>query len=150
MGRGCCCRCAPCWVLFSSPWKVAWGVHQHANVPFTSAALAASAIFQAGLSLVWGVAGLAGMVIGAVRARREVWVGGAAVMGIVIVKMVIVELGNVGTLSRVVSFLGVGLLLLVVGYFAPGPKGRTTDESRDAHAPTAYAERLGGCARNVD
>ena len=116
--------------------EVARGVHHYANVPFTSAALAGSAIFQAGLSLVWGVAGLAGMVIGAVRARREVWVGGAAVMGIVIVKMVVVELGNVGTLSRVVSFLGVGLLLLVVGYFAPVPKGRTTDESGAPQPPT--------------
>ena len=104
--------------------EVARGVHHFAWVPFTSSALAASAIFQAGLSLVWGTAGLAGMVIGAVRERRAVWIGGASVMGIVIVKLFVVELGNVGTLSRVVSFLGVGLLLLIVGYLAPVPKGR--------------------------
>ena len=103
--------------------EVARGVHHFAGVPFTAADLAASAIFQAGLSLVWGVAGLAGMVAGAMRERREVWIGGAVVMGLVIVKLFIVELGNVDTLSRVVSFLGVGLLLLVVGYFAPVPKG---------------------------
>jgi len=41
----------------------------------------------------------------------------------VIVKLFVVELGNVDALSRVVSFLGVGLLLLIVGYFAPVPKG---------------------------
>ena len=116
--------------------EVARGVHHFADVPFTTAALAGSAIFQAGLSLVWGAAGLAGMVIGAVRERREVWIGGAAVMGIVIVKLFIVELGNVDTLSRVVSFLGVGLLLLVVGYFAPVPKSRSY-ESADAQAPAA-------------
>ena len=63
------------------------------------------------------------MVAGAMRERREVWIGGAVVMGLVIVKLFVVELGNVDTLSRVVSFLGVGLLLLVVGYFAPVPKG---------------------------
>ena len=103
--------------------EVARGVHHFADVPFTAADLAGSAIFQAGLSLVWGAAGLAGMVAGAMRERREVWIGGAVVMGLVIVKLFIVELGNVDTLSRVVSFLGVGLLLLVVGYFAPVPKG---------------------------
>ena len=103
--------------------EVARGVHYFADVPFTAADLAGSAIFQAGLSLVWGVAGLAGMVAGAMRERREVWIGGAVVMGLVIVKLFVVELGNVDTLSRVVSFLGVGLLLLVVGYFAPVPKG---------------------------
>jgi len=116
--------------------EVARGVHHYADVPFTTGALAGSAILQAGLSLVWGAAGLAAMVIGAVRGRREVWIGGAAVMGIVIVKLFLVELGNVGTLSRVVSFLGVGLLLLVVGYFAPVPKGRS-DESAEAQAPAA-------------
>ena len=116
--------------------EVARGVHHFADVPFTAAALAGSAIFQAGLSLVWGAAGLAGMVIGAVRERREVWVGGAVVMGIVIVKLFVVELGNVGTLSRVISFLGVGLLLLIVGYFAPVPKARSEDESAEARAST--------------
>ena len=103
--------------------EVARGVHHFAGVPFMIGALAGSAVFQAGLSLVWGAAGLAGMVAGAVRERREIWIGGAVVMGLVIVKLFVVELGNVGTLSRVVSFLGVGLLLLIVGYFAPVPKG---------------------------
>ena len=115
--------------------EVARGVHHFAGVPFTATDLAGSAIFQAGLSLVWGVAGLAGMVAGAIRERREVWIGGAVVMGIVILKLFVVELGNVGTLSRVVSFLGVGLLLLVVGYFAPVPKGR--NEAADAEVPEA-------------
>ena len=118
--------------------EVARGVHHYAGVPFTTADLAKSAIFQAGLSLVWGTAGLAGMVVGAVRARREVWIGGAVVMGVVIVKLFIVELGNVGTLSRVVSFLGVGLLLLVVGYLAPVPKSRG-GTSADAQVPVASA-----------
>ena len=115
--------------------EVARGVHHFAGVPFTVGHLAGSAIFQAGLSLVWGVAGLAGMVAGAIRERRKVWIGGAVVMGVVILKLFVVELGNVGTLSRVVSFLGVGLLLLIVGYFAPVPKGR--NEAGDAEAPAA-------------
>ena len=115
--------------------EVARGVHHFAGVPFTPGALAGSAIFQAGLSLVWGAAGLAGMVAGARREHRDVWIGGAVVMGLVIVKLFLVELGNVGTLSRVVSFLGVGLLLLIVGYLAPVPKGR--NEAGDREAPAA-------------
>ena len=42
-------------------------------------------------------------------------------MTIVVAKLFLVDLGNTDTLARVVSFLGVGLLLLVVGYFAPVP-----------------------------
>ena len=121
-------------VLLLLSAEVARGVHHFAGVPFSVQALSASPTFQAGLSLVWGAAGLAGMVAGAVLARRAVWISGAAVMGLVIVKLFLVELGNAGTLARVVSFLGVGVLLLVVGYFAPVPKARVA-AAEDA-APT--------------
>ena len=73
------------------------------------------------LSIVWGLAGLAAMVVGARGVRRAVWLVGAALMVIVVAKLFLVDLGNTGTLARVGSFLGVGLLLLVVGYFAPVP-----------------------------
>ena len=49
------------------------------------------------------------------------WIAGATLMGAVVLKLFLVDLGNSGTLERIVSFLGVGLLLLVVGYFAPVP-----------------------------
>ena len=39
----------------------------------------------------------------------------------VVAKLFFVELGNRGGLERIVSFIGVGVLLLVVGYFAPLP-----------------------------
>lgn len=107
--------------------EVARGVHHYAGIPFTAHDLGDSATFQAGLSLVWGSAGLTGMVLGAMRAQRGVWIGGAVTMGVVIVKLFVVELGNAGTVGRVVSFLGVGVLLLIVGYFAPVPRESTSE-----------------------
>ena len=114
--------------------EVARGVHHYTGIPFTAQDLGDSATFQAGLSLVWGAAGLAAMVLGAVRGQRGVWIGGAVTMGVVIVKLFVVELGNAGTLGRVVSFLGVGVLLLIVGYLAPVPRERTSDEGADSPA----------------
>jgi uncharacterized membrane protein len=32
-----------------------------------------------------------------------------------------VDLSSVGTIERIVSFIGVGLLMLVLGYFSPLP-----------------------------
>jgi len=49
------------------------------------------------------------------------WLAGAGFMGLVVVKLYLVDLGNSGTVERIVSFIGVGMLLLVVGYFAPVP-----------------------------
>lgn len=96
-------------------------VHHLGGVPFDLERLADSTIFQAALSIVWGTAALGGMLLGARKSRREVWIAGAALMAVVVVKLFVVELGSTGTVARVVSFLGVGALLLVVGYFAPAP-----------------------------
>ena len=59
------------------------------------------------------------------RKVRAPWIAGAALLGIVIAKLFVVELSQVGTIARIVSFLGVGVLVLVVGYFAPVPQQRT-------------------------
>jgi uncharacterized membrane protein len=100
---------------------VARAVHHWAGVPYDFESLAASTTFQSALSIVWGLSGLAAMLVGARGLRRPVWVVGAALMTVVVLKLFVVDLGNTGTVSRVVSFLGVGVLLLVVGYFAPVP-----------------------------
>jgi uncharacterized membrane protein len=108
-------------VWFLVTMTVARCVHHWADVPYDLDSLAASTTLQSALSIVWGVAGLAGMIVGTRWMRRGVWLIGAALMTVVVAKLFLVDLGNTGTLARVVSFLGVGLLLLVVGYFAPVP-----------------------------
>ncbi len=100
---------------------VARTVHHWLNVPFDFDAMIDSTVLHASLSIVWGVAGLSGMVTGVRLVRRAVWMGGASLMGIVVVKLFLFDLANTGTVARVVSFLGVGVLLIVVGYFAPVP-----------------------------
>ena len=107
--------------LFLLTMAVVRAVHHWAAVPFAPEALAESVVLQSSLSLVWGVTGLLGMVLGARSNRRALWIGGALLMTAVVVKLFLVELDNTGTVGRVVSFLGVGVLLLIVGYFAPAP-----------------------------
>jgi uncharacterized membrane protein len=110
---------AAAWFLVTM--AVARAVHHFAGVPYDLESLAESTTFQSALSIVWGLAGLGAMVAGARSRRRAVWMAGALLMAIVVAKLFVVDLGNTRTLARVVSFLGVGVLLLVVGYFAPVP-----------------------------
>jgi uncharacterized membrane protein len=110
---------AAAWFLVTM--AVGRAVHHWAEVPYDLESLAESTTFQSALSIVWGLAGLAAMIVGARGARRGVWLVGAALMAIVVAKLFLVDLGNTDTLDRVVSFLGVGVLLLIVGYFAPVP-----------------------------
>ncbi|VVQ07739.1 hypothetical protein PS914_04774 [Pseudomonas fluorescens] len=115
--------------------------HHWGDMPFELDALLESMRVQAGLSIVWTLIALSLMIGGHLRHRREVWLIGAALIGVVVAKLFFVELSNRGGLARIVSFIGVGVLLLVVGYFAPLPP-RRADAVPDPEKPTPLAERV--------
>lgn len=98
--------------------------HHWGGVPYALDLLLGSMLVQAGLSIVWTLMALSLMIGGHLRHRREVWLIGAALIALVVAKLFFVELSNRGGLARIVSFIGVGVLLLVVGYFAPLPPKR--------------------------
>ncbi len=81
----------------------------------------ASVTVQMALSLFWALLGLAAMITATRRGWRRVWMVGVALLGVVVVKLFLIDLAGTETLARTVSFLGVGLVLLVVGYFSPLP-----------------------------
>ncbi|VVQ06253.1 DUF2339 domain-containing protein [Pseudomonas fluorescens] len=113
--------------------------HHWGDVPFELDALLDSMRVQAGLSIVWTLIALSLMIGGHLRHRREVWLIGAALIGVVVAKLFFVELSNRGGLARIVSFIGVGVLLLVVGYFAPLPP-RRVDAVPDPAKPAPQTE----------
>jgi uncharacterized membrane protein len=48
-------------------------------------------------------------------------------MAAVVVKLFLVDLAKVGGVERIVSFIAVGVLMLVIGYFAPLPPKKTAN-----------------------
>jgi len=97
------------------------GIHTYAGVSWHFDTLFDSVQVQTALSIYWGVLGFSAMILGARSARRPVWLAGAGLMALVVLKLFVVDLDNSGTIERIVSFIGVGSLLLIVGYFAPAP-----------------------------
>jgi uncharacterized membrane protein len=106
-------------------------VHHWLGVPYALEPLLGSMEVQAGLSLVWTSIALGLMISGHRRDRRELWLVGAVLIGLVVVKLFFIELGHRGGLERIVSFIGVGVLLLVIGYFAPLPPRKATSEDAE-------------------
>jgi uncharacterized membrane protein len=96
-------------------------------------ALADSQFVQAMLSLVWSASALVVMRFAAQRVWRRAWSVGAGRLGVVVAKLFLVDLASHGSMARVVSFVGVGLLMLLIGYLAPFPKRA---EPASAPAPT--------------
>lgn len=96
-------------------------LHHYADVPFRLDAMLRSVLVQAAFSLFWSLLALAAMVMATRRGLRVLWAVGAVLLGVVIGKLFLIDLSNTGTVERVVSFIGVGMLVIVIGYFAPVP-----------------------------
>jgi len=103
--------------------------HHLGDIVWRPHALFESVQVQSALSIYWAALGFGGMVWGARNTRRWVWIAGASLMVIVVLKLFFVDFGNTGTVARIVSFIGVGGLLVVVGYFAPAPPKLALDEA---------------------
>ena len=96
-------------------------VHFFAGVSYSFTALFASQIFQAALAALWSMLALTLTVWGAKIEMRKIWLAGASLLALVVIKLFLVDLSGTGTIGRIVSFLVVGLLMLVIGFFAPLP-----------------------------
>ncbi|MDC8759062.1 DUF2339 domain-containing protein [Janthinobacterium fluminis] len=107
-------------------------VSNYMDVPYRFEAMLDSRFVQALLSLVWSVTALILMRHATLRQARKQWSLGAVLLGLVVLKLFTIDLSNVGGIERIVSFVGVGGLMLLIGYLAPFP-GKL--EAADTAAP---------------
>jgi uncharacterized membrane protein len=101
-------------------------IHYWGGVDFTYRSIMASGLVQTSLSIFWTLTAFALMFAAARKKMRLVWLAGAGLIGVVIVKLFTIDLANTGTVERIVSFIGVGLICLAIGYVSPLP-GRTEE-----------------------
>jgi uncharacterized membrane protein len=99
-------------------------LHQWFGVALDLKDLLASTLVQTCLTLFWTVLALTAMLVAARKRERAVWFAGAGLLAVVIAKLFLIDLSRIGSVERIISFVGVGLLMLVVGYFSPLPPGR--------------------------
>jgi uncharacterized membrane protein len=100
-------------------------IHQWLDVPWRLPSLLASKPLQAALTLTWTATALPLMLLATRRAIRPLWMVGAGLLAVVVVKLFALDLSSLSGLPRVVAFLGVGVLLLLIGYLAPLPPAET-------------------------
>jgi len=96
-------------------------VHAYDDVSYNIDALAQSALFQTALSVMYTLVALGVILVAKKRQERAIWIGGAALLGVVILKLILVDMARSGSLERIISFLVVGVLILVIGFIAPLP-----------------------------
>jgi uncharacterized membrane protein len=107
------------WILAWSSAMVLRAVHVWMHVPYSAYALYHSTVAQTSISIVWAVLGLALVWVASRRALKPLWMMGALVLVLVVLKLFFVDLSHVNTIARIVSFIGVGGVLLLIGYVSP-------------------------------
>lgn len=83
--------------------------------------LFASSTVQVVLSLVWSVSAMILMRWAARVGERKPWWWGVILLAVVVAKLFLIDQADSGSVERIVAFVGVGLLMVVIGYLAPLP-----------------------------
>ncbi len=100
---------------------VARSIHHWLGVDYSLLALSRSVEFQTSLTVVWTVIALVLTFVATRTAKRALWFVGGSLLLLVVAKLFLVDLDNSGTLARIISFITVGLLLLLINHFSPIP-----------------------------
>lgn len=101
-------------------------LHHGAGTPY-GAGMFRSTLLQAVLTVFWTVLAIGVMVQATRKGLRVLWLAGGALLGVAVIKLFFFDLAALAGLERIVAFLGVGLMLLAIGYFSPVPPRQAED-----------------------
>lgn len=111
---------------------LAHAIHFYSDVPWRLWSLIRSELFQTSLSILWTIIALALMLYATRIEWRKLWFTGGLLLAVTIVKLFVIDLADSGTITRIISFLTVGGLMLVIGYFSPAPPKKSIDDIEHA------------------
>jgi hypothetical protein len=89
-------------------------------------AITHSNLAQMCLTVLWSSIAMLVMFLSSQRGQRSGWIVGAILLAIVVVKLFLLDLDSAGSIMRIISFMFVGVLMLIIGYFRPIPPKRET------------------------
>ena len=98
-------------------------IHHWGGFPW-SESLLDKPLTQTCLSIFWTLTGLSLAIVATKRQARKLWIAGAALLSIVVAKLFLFDLHSHDAMERIISFITVGALLMLIGYFAPLPPKR--------------------------
>ena len=103
--------------------------HHYLGVGYDPVSLGQSQVVQSGLGILWTLLAMGLMLLAKRRALRVPWLLGAGLLAVVVAKLVFIDMSTAEGWARIVTFIGVGVLFLVIGYFVPLPPRKGTQET---------------------
>lgn len=109
-------------VLWLSSYILLRALHVYFATPYNDLSLWQDATVQLSLTLLWVSLAFIAMSYATRKVIRPLWILGGSILVIVTLKLVLFDLSHIGTLTRVISFLGAGFIMLIIAYIAPIPE----------------------------
>ncbi|MBU3848684.1 MAG: DUF2339 domain-containing protein [Candidatus Acinetobacter avistercoris] len=109
-------------LLWLSSYIILRSLHIYFATPYNDLLIWENALVQLSLTLLWVSLAFFTMSFATRKRIRSMWILGASILLIVTLKLVLLDLSHVGTLTRVISFLGAGFVMLIIAYIAPMPE----------------------------
>ncbi|PNW18547.1 DUF2339 domain-containing protein [Acinetobacter sp. AKBS16] len=116
-------------LVFSS--VVVRGLHHYWATPLWSASIWTNGVVQLSLTLLWVILAFVLTTYSSRKMIRQLWFVGAALLGIVVLKLILLDLSQSATLTRVISFIGAGGVMLIIAYLAPLPPSSSVQKNQE-------------------
>ena len=107
-------------------------VHHLAGVPWNGESLFDSERAQTTMTIVWTVLGVVAWVVGSRQRRVLLWRAGAVLLGVVLIKLLLIDRHFLSNVAGILSFVAFGLLSILVGYLAPAPPSQADDDPSES------------------
>lgn len=105
-------------------WMTMFTVRVCANygdVPWHFSDIIYSSLIQPIITVVWTITAFSLMFYSSSHKNRFIWKVGVSLLLLIIVKLFILDLSQLSIIGYTFSFIGVGLMMVVIGYFSPIP-----------------------------
>ncbi|TLX73086.1 DUF2339 domain-containing protein [Labilibacter sediminis] len=86
--------------------------------------------YKLGLSILWGVYSLCLIVIGLWKKKKHLRVGAISVFGVTLIKLFFYDISHLNTISKIIVFLSLGVLLLIISFLYNKYKTIVSDEDK--------------------
>lgn len=99
------------------------------DIDWSSYAIINSKVVQTVLAIIWAITALVTMVMATRKKSRSQWFIGGVLLAVVIAKLFLIDTSLSSGLLRALAFIGVAILILLIGYFSPLPPKRQSNNT---------------------
>lgn len=100
------------------------------DIDWTSYEIINSKVIQTVLAIIWAITALVTMVMATRKKSRSQWFIGGVLLAVVIAKLFLIDTSLSSGLLRALAFIGVAILILLIGYFSPLPPKKQSENTK--------------------